>query len=208
MNVNGSLIQRDIKELNKNEVKRIVDIHLQSFKGFFLSFLGPSFLYHYYSCLIESESGTGLVLSKDSQIRGFACGTTSPPDFYRVLIKKKWLPLAIASIPAMIRQPSIFIRLAREVFKRPRKTEFSVKKAELLSICVHPGWEGNGFGKILLKGFINCAIRKGINTITLTTDRDGNQKVNAFYQNNGFKISRTYVTAEGRWMNEYVIHII
>ncbi|MFA5065942.1 MAG: GNAT family N-acetyltransferase [Dehalococcoidia bacterium] len=207
MNTNNALIQRDIKELNKNDVKRIVYIHLQSFKGFFLSFLGPSFLYNYYSCLLESESGIGLVFCKDDQILGFACGTTRPSDFYSELIRKKWLPLAISSIPACIRRPSISMRLAREVFSRPLKAGYAGKQAALLSICVLPEWEGNGFGKILLAGFINKIAGAGIDTLSLSTDQDSNDKVNKFYQNNGFTLACTYVTSEGRLMNEYVIHI-
>ena len=40
--------------------------------------------------------------------------------------------------------------------------------------------------------------------MSLTTDRAGNESVNRFYELLGFTLSQTYVTAEGRPMNEYI----
>ena len=39
--------------------------------------------------------------------------------------------------------------------------------------------------------------------INLETDALNNDSVNRFYQKNGFVLSKTYVTDEGREMNEY-----
>ena len=41
--------------------------------------------------------------------------------------------------------------------------------------------------------------------VYLTTDADGNDAVNAFYRNAGFKCTRRFMQHGGRWMNEYVI---
>jgi hypothetical protein len=41
--------------------------------------------------------------------------------------------------------------------------------------------------------------------VNLTTDKDGNCAVNAFYTHLGFQLARAFVTREGRWMNEYLI---
>jgi hypothetical protein len=36
-------------------------------------------------------------------------------------------------------------------------------------------------------------------------DREKTEAKNAFYQCLGFQLARSFVTPEGRWMNEYVI---
>lgn len=41
----------------------------------------------------------------------------------------------------------------------------------------------------------------------LTTDRDNNEATNSFYQKLGFVCERTFMTPEGRAMNEYVIDL-
>jgi len=43
--------------------------------------------------------------------------------------------------------------------------------------------------------------------VDLTTDRDNNDKINRFYLSLGFACERTFVTPEGRTMNEYVIDL-
>ena len=42
--------------------------------------------------------------------------------------------------------------------------------------------------------------------INLETDACGNDAANKFYIKNGFRLARSYVTAEGRKMNEYRYH--
>jgi hypothetical protein len=43
--------------------------------------------------------------------------------------------------------------------------------------------------------------------VCLTTDCSSNERVNRFYQQLGFRLGRTYVTPEGRAMNEYVMFL-
>ena len=74
---------------------------------------------------------------------------------------------------------------------------------ELSSICVHPKAAGKGIGSRLidkLKGITDFTVYKYIN---LETDACDNAAVNLFYLGNGFQLARSYVTAEGRKMNEY-----
>ena len=48
---------------------------------------------------------------------------------------------------------------------------------------------------------------RGVSSVSLTTDRDNNERTNDFYQKLGFELARTYVTPEGRAMNEYLIQL-
>jgi hypothetical protein len=53
----------------------MVEVHLQSFPHFFLTFLGSAFLAQLYSGIIADPSGIALVAEKDGQIVGFVAGT-------------------------------------------------------------------------------------------------------------------------------------
>ena len=76
-----------------------------------------------------------------------------------------------------------------------------------MSIAVSPPMQGSGIGKALLRTFLQEARRRGLKQVNLTTDRLGNDAANRFYQQLGFTRSRTYVTPEGREMQEYLIDL-
>jgi hypothetical protein len=50
-------------------------------------------------------------------------------------------------------------------------------------------------GEIQRRGLVGCY---------LTTDADGNEAVNKFYQNLGWRVESSYVTPQGRRMHRYV----
>ena len=74
-----------------------------------------------------------------------------------------------------------------------------------MSIAVLPEAQGKGIGQALVWAFLEEAAQRGLRQVDLTTDRDDNETTNRFYQNMGFVCERTFVTPEGRAMNEYVI---
>jgi len=57
----------------------------------------------------------------------------------------------------------------------------------------------------LVGAFLAQARRMDAECVYLTTDADGNDAVNAFYRDVGFKPTRRFLQRKGRWMNEYVI---
>ena len=112
------------------------------------------------------------------------------------------MKFALCSLGAAIRHPSFTKRLLG-AFKKSESVVKKEKYVELASICVDPAIESNGVGSALidyLKGIVDFSIYTYIN---LETDADGNDGVNKFYVKNGFKLARTFTTAEGRRMNEY-----
>ena len=76
-----------------------------------------------------------------------------------------------------------------------------------MSLAVRPRSQSRSVGAQLVQAFLQTLAGRGVTEVCLTTDRDGNDKVNQFYANAGFRVGRTFVTAEGRPMNEYVITI-
>jgi len=87
----------------------------------------------------------------------------------------------------------------------PSQNPVGKEVAGLFSIGVSPELQGTGAGKKLVQAFLEDARERGCKKVFLTTDRDDNDVVNAFYQRIGFAVERQYITPEGRRMNEYWI---
>ena len=191
--------------MEPGDISRVVSVHLESFPGFFLSFLGDRFLRLYYSGICAAPEGIALVYLNEAGIpAGFVAGTTNPQGFYRRLLKSDGLKFALASLGALFRRPSTCGRLLRAL-THPSANPIGDEVAGLYSIGVLPELQGTGAGKKLVRAFLAEAARRGCKKVFLTTDRDENDEVNGFYRSLGFTIQHQYVTPEGRRMNQYWI---
>ena len=185
------------------DVAPVVQTHLLSFPEFFLSMLGPKFLSLYYSAVCSDQSGIALVsIGQDGAVKGFVAVTANPRGFYTRLLKKQWLKFAAASVMAVLKTPVIIPRMLRSL-SFPKENPAGQDVAGLYSIGISPGGQQQGTGCQLMTEFINEARRRGCRQVFLTTDRDGNDRVNRFYQKNGFTLKRQFLTPQGRRMNEY-----
>ena len=93
-----------------------------------MSFLGPKFLKLFYKGIISSPLGVGLVYINNNRVEGFIRGAINPSDFFRYLLRKKWLNFSIASFGAILKNPSIISRIFRAK-KRPSLSPKSKNKA-------------------------------------------------------------------------------
>jgi ribosomal protein S18 acetylase RimI-like enzyme len=193
-----------IRDMRPADIPAVVEIHLESFSGFFLSFLGPRVLQRLYEGIRDDPRGLVLVSESAVGIDGFVAGVTDQSDFYRRLIKKRALRFALASLGAVIRRPLIIPRLFRAL-GQSRLSERSAAKASLMSIAVRPGASGKGAGQDLVSAFSAALAARGVREYCLTTDRDDNDRVNRFYMRMGFRLVGTFMTPEGRAMNEYIM---
>ncbi len=184
------------------DVESAVRIHLSSFAGFFLSFMGPLFLREFYKSTLLDESGLALVSTQADGISGFAVGTTEPRGFYRRIILNDWYSFLIASFIPILKKPQTICRLARRLLTTAQ-SNYVEKDTLLLSIAVHPSKQGQGIGKQLIECFSAEAGRRGAASISLTTDKLNNDTTNQFYMRSGFSCTRSFLTSEGRQMNEY-----
>lgn len=192
-----------IRRMDNADLSAVVDIHIRSFPGFFLTFLGPSFLTLLYKNINSDEEGLVLVTDSGSGITGFVGGVTQQSGFYARLVKRQALVFALAALSAVIKQPRILPRLLRAL-NRSSQSKASIAEACLMSLAVHPNNQGQGIGRELVSAFCQAMTARGVDTISLTTDRDHNEQANRFYMSLGFTLARTFVTPEGRAMNEYV----
>ncbi len=191
-----------IRPMKLADLDSVVDIHLSSFTGFFLSFMGSHFLREFYKTALLDESSIALVSGQGGNIYGFAVGTTEPCGFYRRTILKHWHRFLAASFIRVLEKPQTILRLLRRLLMTTQST-YVANEALLMSIAVNPLRQGRGMGKRLIEGFLMEVERKGASSISLTTDRSDNEKANRFYVQSGFICSRSFTTPEGRQMNEY-----
>jgi ribosomal protein S18 acetylase RimI-like enzyme len=186
----------------------VVQTHLACFPGFFLSFLGHRFLSLYYAGICAAPEGIALVyLNTLGFPAGFVAGSSNPRGFYSRLLKRNWLKFALASVGSIIRKPIVICRIARGLL-HPGGNPLGDEVAGLFSLGVLPELQGTGTGKLLVQAFLHEAGMRGCKRVFLTTDRDDNEAVNAFYQTLRFNIERQYETPEGRRMNEYWIDLV
>lgn len=186
-----------------DDVDAVVSVHLAAFPGFFLSFLGPRFLQELYRAVIADEDCLAFVAASGDRLIGFVAGTASA-EFWR-RARRRWLRFGAASLPALLRRPSIARRLVRALAAShgPR-----ADGARLMSLAVVPEARRSGVGTELTRAFIQAARAGGAAAIVLTTDEVDNLPVRRFYRARGFVETRTYVTPEGRSMCEYTFMLI
>ena len=195
-----------LRQMTNNDIPVVVDVHRQGFTGFFLTFLGPTFLREFYTAALFDPSGINFVVERQDGVIGFIVGTEQPAGFYRRLLRQRWWRFGVASIPSLLRRPAILPRLLR-AFAAPSAATQIAKCGTLMSIAVLPNTQSSGVGKMLVQAFLQEATRRGLHQVDLTTDRDHNESANHFYRKLGFVCVRSFVTPEGRAMNEYVIDL-
>ncbi len=187
---------------NKSKVNEIVGIHMESFRGFFLTFLGKGFLTQLYKGFIEDENSGLLIAVEDDRIVGFLAYTGDLSSFYKYLLKRHFISFAWYAGIAFIRKPKILFRLIR-AFSYSESAKRKDKYVELSSIGILPELEGKGIGSKLINGLKSKVDIGKYQYIKLETDAEDNEVANYFYKKNRFVLDHEYMTHEGRKMNEY-----
>lgn len=201
-NMSNEVTINILNDYNKKTVNDIVEIHLSTFKGFFLTFMGRGFLHQMYSSyLIHNKSGI-IIAEDESSVIGFLAYSTDMRGLYKHMIKHRLPQFAWYSIGAFFRKPSAFMRLLR-AFLKPGEAKRYAEYVELASIGVNPLYKSGGIGSKLIDALKETIDFGKYQYIALETDAVDNESVNNFYRKNGFTLVREYETHEGRKMNEY-----
>ena len=195
----------EIRAIASNErsvVDEVVDIHLATFTGFFLTFMGRGFLRHMYRSYCDHSPSGLLVAFEEDRAIGFLAYSEDMSGLYRFMIKKRLIPFAWYSLGAFLRKPRVFMRLIR-AFLKPSESQREEAYVELSSIGVAPDIKAHGVGSALIDALKGRLDLDRFAYIGLETDAEDNEGANHFYQKNGFLLVRNYKTREGRSMNEY-----
>ncbi|MBR4761203.1 MAG: GNAT family N-acetyltransferase [Clostridia bacterium] len=187
---------------DKQLINRIALLHKKAFPRFFLTQLGVPFLKTLYLGFFEDDESGIFIAEEDGELKGFLAYSMNYPRFFKQLIKKHVVRFAFCSLKAAVLHPS-FIKRILGAFGKSDSVVKEERYVELASICVDPECGDRGIGTALidrLKSFVDF---NEYSYISLETDAENNEAANRFYQKNGFVLSRSYKTKEGRLMNEY-----
>lgn len=186
-------------------LEQIAKVHEEAFPGFFLTAMGHRFLEAYYGSVLAYEGGLLVVGESDGQIVGFAAGLGAPSGFYKFL-RGRAITFLIPIVLGVLRRPGLLSAAARG-FVRTRKQSIPVVGEtgdfELTSLAVRPSCGGRGWGRELVQEFCRRAVGSGANRVVLTTDAEGNDRVNRFYQDLGFISGARERRSDGRIMQHY-----
>lgn len=187
---------------DKEIVDEVVKIHIDTFQGFFLTFLGRGFLEQLYRGYIEHNQSNLIIAKQNQEIVGFIAYSFDISGLYKFLIKKRLFLFAWYSLIAFIKNPKILFRLL-SAFTKSDEVSRDEKYIELASIGVKTSVKAQGIGSSMISFLKQQIDFNEYKYISLETDAKDNEYANKFYQKNGFILVRTYETKQGRKMNEY-----
>ena len=193
---------REVKSDEKKIIDEIVTIHLNTFTGFFLTFMGRGFLRQMYQSYCDHEESGLLVAEGDGKTVGFLAYSSDFSGLYKFMIKTRLVQFGWYSMGAFFRRPSAFLHIIK-AFLKPSEVKRKEKYVELSSIGVDLGGR-----RIIKKTKLIEKLKKLVDFeeyayITLETDAVNNEGAIHFYEKNGFIRERMFVTDEGRKMYEY-----
>jgi ribosomal protein S18 acetylase RimI-like enzyme len=156
----------------------------------------------YLGYITDPDAVVSVARSQDGCVIGICVGTINPPGFFSRLLKRNFFGFFRCSLSAVLRDPRVTPRLLAALTYRGDVPP-GLEGALLSSLCVDPGVQHVGIGRALDEGWRLRASERGAQTAFLTTDADGNDAVNRFYERGGWLLNDQYVTRQGRRMNRY-----
>ena len=193
---------REVKSEEKELINDIVSIHLNTFTGFFLTFMGRGFLNQMYRSYCDHEESGLLVAEEDGKAVGFLAYSGNFSGLYKFMIKTRLIPFGWYSVGAFFRRPSAFMHIIK-AFLKPSEVKRDEKYVELSSIGVDPTIKSKGVGSLLIDELKKIVDFNKFAYITLETDAVNNDGAIHFYEKNGFVRERMFETDGGRKMYEY-----
>ena len=215
---------REIRKASKKTIDDLARIHQESFDGFFLSFMGKSFLKNMYRSYIEHEDSGILVALTEGEVVGLLAYSYDMDALYKFMAKRHTVAFAMSIIPALIKKPKIVAKKIRRFFAKSEVSAAEVttdetitnelsdvnynnlkkKILKLSSLCVLPSYQRRGIGAKLTKSFIDAKVKADY-SVSLDTDEANNDEVLNFYKHNGFIEKRHFETPDGRKMIEFTL---
>lgn len=196
-----------VEHMQLSDVESTVRCHLESFPNFFLTTLGGDFLATYYSSCLQHPNTIALCAKDDSgNVVAFAIGTTLSKGYHASLIRHNFLLYTIAVLKIIFKRPSSLFRLYMNLNKKADSVDLG-SYGELLSIAVLPRETSKGLGGVILSCFEAESLNRGVNTVSLTTDKYNNERTLKFYFKNGYECYAEFVAHPKREMYRLIKRI-
>jgi GNAT superfamily N-acetyltransferase len=175
---------------------------LEAFPGFFLSQLGPRFLFAMYKAfLMNSASIIFVCETSHSGVIGFVVGQTESGGGDRVHAVRYLPQFLLAVIVVVLKNPLFIIRrLFARFFNFGHSPNIPCGEVVLRSIGVCPKYQGRGVASILVSAFESVASDRGAKNVYLTTDEENNTRAQNFDQRCGYSFVSRFQQDGTRWM--------
>lgn len=202
--------------MNDSYLASVVQVHIESFPGYFTARMGEPFLRAYYGWFAHSRQAlTYVALDSKSEVLGFVVGATNRHTYFNDMIAEAWPRLIGGLLNSVIIQPSVAIllvgrsNLAIAAFRGMMSKLFSLcrragrntvtvtnadgrapdRVASLVSIAVRASSRRMGVASGLEEAFIKEARSRGCSGISLTV-RPDNKGAIRFYEHAGWSLVR------------------
>jgi ribosomal protein S18 acetylase RimI-like enzyme len=193
------------REEQSRLLAELAKLHAEAFPGFFLTTLGGAFLRLLYESFVHEDDGICIVAEENGRLVGLVAGTMAPSGFFRRILRKRGLRFGLATLPGLVRSPVFAARkCAGAIFYRGERPAESPDAALLSSLAVSPSCHGKGVGRQLVAAFNYEVARRGGSAVYLTTDNQGNDRTNRFYESCGFELLDTFQRPGNRTMNRWI----
>ena len=193
---------KSIEKAEKGVIDKIVQLHIASFQGFFLSSLHPGFLRQLYKSFVTHKQSELLVAFDGGETVGFLAYSMDTSGAYKHMLRRYFCPFVWYSFLSFLKKPSIFFKMFSALsmpYSHRRETSY----VKVFSIGTEPEYRHQGVGSMLIRDMKNRVDFDTYEYITLETDAEDNDSANRFYLSNGFRLSSEFITFEGRRMNKY-----
>jgi len=195
----------EIRDARAADVSALAALHVQAFPGFFIARLGPRFVAELYRGFIHHPDAICRVACENGIPVGVVAGPLRPEEFFGELLRSRGIRFALAAVPGLLRDPwNVGRRLLAAPLYRGEAPPRRDRAALVSTICVSPAVRGGGLATALLDAFCMTAAARGARYVYLTTDRNANERVNAFYLRAGFVLESELQRPGGRLMNRYL----
>ena len=108
---------REVRSEERELINDIVSIHLNTFTGFFLTFMGRGFLNQMYRSYCDHDESGLLVAEENGKAIGFLAYSGNFSGLYKYMIKTRLIPFGWYSVGAFFRRPSAFMHIIKAFLK-------------------------------------------------------------------------------------------
>lgn len=180
-------------------------LHVEAFPGFFLTSLGEPFLRLLYDSFVNEPDGICIVAEEGGRVVGLVAGTMEPNGFFRRILRRRGWRFGLAALPGLVKNPAFAIRkCGGAIFYRGERPSGNPDAVLLSSLAVSPSIQSKGVGRRLVEAFNGEVARRGGSAVYLTTDNQGNDRTNRFYESCGFVLLDTFERPGNRTMNRWI----
>lgn len=172
---------RKVESNEKKIINEIVTIHLKTFDGFFLTFMGRGFLNQMYISYCKHKDSNLLVAEENNQAIGFLAYSSDFSGLYKFMLKTRLIQFAWYSLGAFFRKPTAFMHIIR-AFLKPSEAKREDEYVELSSIGVDPKLKSKGVGSLMIDKLKEIVDFSKFSYITLETDAIDNEGAICFYE--------------------------